>query len=118
VADGKAFNRSKETILANELSMADNFFLRLKGLLFTSNLPTGKGLYIAPCQAIHMMGMVYAIDCVFVDKQGTVVGLCKEVKPWALSPVFGKALGCIELPAGTIDATHTEVGDSVEIIKV
>lgn len=117
MAVGKAFNRSKQSMLAGELCIADNFFLRLKGLLFTGNLPQGQGLYITPCQAIHMMGMAYAIDCVFVDKKGIVVGLCKAIRPWSLSPLFKKAFGCIELPAGTIDATGTEVGDIVEIEK-
>jgi len=92
VAVGKAFNRSKQSMLSSELSIADNFFLRLKGLLFTGNLPAGKGLYITPCQAIHMIGMTYAIDCVFVDKQGLVVGLCKAIRPWALSPLFKKGI--------------------------
>lgn len=102
-------------MLAEKLRIADNFFLRLKGLLFTASLPPGHGLYISPCQAIHMMGMAYAIDCVFVDDAGVVVGLCPEVKPWKLSPLFSRARGCIELPAGTIAATKTEVGDLLEI---
>ncbi len=102
-------------MLAEQLRIADNFLLRLKGLLFTSSLSSGQGLYITPCQAIHMVGMTYAIDCVFMDNTGVVVGLCPEVKPWTLSPLFCQARGCIELPAGTIASTKTEVGDLVEI---
>lgn len=111
----KALNKTKGTSLADTLRIADSFLSRLQGLLFTSGLPAGQGLYITPCQAIHMFGMTYAIDCVFIDKQGKVVGLCKKVAPWALSPAFGKAIGCIELPAGTIEATQTEVGDLIEV---
>lgn len=111
----KALNKTKGTTLAEKLRIADCFLSRLKGLLFTSSLPAGQGLYITPCQAIHMIGMIYAIDCLFVDKEGIVVGLCKKMPPWALSPMFGRAIGCIELPAGSIEATQTELGDRVEI---
>lgn len=111
----KALNKTKDTTLADKLRVADSFLFRLKGLLFTSGLPAGHGLYITPCQAIHMFGMTYAIDCVFVDKESKVVGLCKKVSPWGFSPMFNRAIGCIELPAGTIEATQTEVGDLVEV---
>lgn len=111
---GKVLNRSKSTTLAEELRVADNFLLRLKGLLGTKGLAQGHGLYITPCSAIHMIGMTYAIDCVFVDQDGVVVGICEEVKPWALSPMFPKAVGCIEVPTGTIRETQTEIGDRVD----
>lgn len=58
-----------------------------------------------------MIGMTYAIDAIFVDKQNTVVGLVRNIKPLQISTVFFKAESCLELPVGTIDSTSTEVGD-------
>lgn len=114
MATYKALNRTKSTSLANVLRRADNFFLRLKGLLFTNTLPEGHGLYITPCQAIHMMGMTYAIDCIFIDDKSIVVGVCEAVQPFAISPFFASACGCLELPVGTIASSKTEVGDRIE----
>jgi uncharacterized protein len=93
--------------------MADGFVSRLKGLLLTKSLPAGRGLYLSPCTQIHMFGMTYAIDAVFIDKQNAVVGLVEDIGPWGLSPLFMKATGCLELPAGTISSTGTKVGDMV-----
>ena len=95
--------------------MADNFFARLKGLLGTKNLPAGRGLLIKPCRQIHMFWMTYAIDAVFIDKENTVVGLVERIAPSKVSPMFGKATSCLELPEGTISDTGTAIGDSLEI---
>lgn len=100
--------------MADEALLADGFFRRLKGLLGTPSLAKGKGIYIVPCRQIHMFGMKYAIDCVFLDKAGTVVGIVQSIGPGALSPIFAKAHGCLELPAGTIADTGTAEGDKIE----
>jgi uncharacterized protein len=61
-----------------------------------------------------MFGMLYAIDAVFVDKDGTVAGMVQSIWPMTVSPVFKKAHATIELPAGTISATNTKAGDVIE----
>jgi uncharacterized membrane protein (UPF0127 family) len=96
--------------------VADHFFARLKGLLLTKDLPAGHGLLLKPCSQIHMFGMSYAIDAVFIDAQSAVVGLVEAIKPGQLSPMFRKAKACLELPAGTISGTGTKLGDKIELI--
>ena len=81
-------------------------------------LSEGEGLYLAPCQSIHMIGMKYAIDAIFVDKKGAVVGLVKNIQPLSISDYFWKAYGCLELPSGTIDATGTMIGDRLEFKEI
>lgn len=93
--------------------MARSFFTRFKGLLGTASLAPGEGLYLAPCSSIHMFGMKYAIDALFIDKNGLVVGLVHSIKPGALSKVYGKAAACLELPAGTLSESGTVLGDKI-----
>ena len=64
-----------------------------------------------------MFGMGYAIDAVFIDKDWRVVGLTEEIKPGQVSAIFKNALSCLELPAGTISATTTALGDQIEMRK-
>jgi Uncharacterized ACR, COG1430. len=90
-------NETKNTILAERAIMARSFFSRLKGLLGTLSLPSGQGLLLEPCNGIHMLGMLYAIDAVFIDKQGVVVGLVERIPPFALSKTYKKAQSCLEL---------------------
>lgn len=93
--------------------LAEDFFSRLRGLLLTDPLSPGEGLYLKPCSQIHMFGMGYALDAVFISKDGTVVGVVENIRPGQVSPTFLKADGCLELPVGTISGTSTRVGDRI-----
>ena len=109
------FNSTKKTFLAKKALIAKSFFSRLIGLMGRSHLDHEEALVIPGCQAIHMFFMKFAIDAVFVDKKGYVVGIIKSLRPFALSPIFFKANSVIELPAGTIEKSCTEIGDQIEI---
>jgi hypothetical protein len=99
--------------LATAAKTAKSLFSRLRGLLFRGPLSEGEGLYLVPCSAIHMVGMSFPIDAIFVDRAGEVVGLVKNIQPWGFSQYYWRARGCLELPAGTIDATNTNIGDAL-----
>jgi uncharacterized protein len=118
VAESKnltAYNASKQQCLASQVRMADKFWSRLKGLLGTTSLPAGQAVCLEGCRCIHMIGMLYAIDALFVDEAGKVVGLVNAIKPWRISAYFSKAVRCLELPAGTIAATRTVLGDVISL---
>lgn len=89
----------------------------MKGLLGRDGFSAGEALVIAKCQSIHMFFMRFAIDAIFVDKKGYVVGLVKHIKPFRLSPVFFRSEYVVELEAGTIEATKTSVGDRLERLE-
>ena len=48
------------------LQRADSVAARLRGLLGRDGLPAGTGLWIRPCNAVHTLGMRFAIDIVFL----------------------------------------------------
>jgi uncharacterized membrane protein (UPF0127 family) len=108
-------NATRNVILASKVFVANNFFTRLKGLLGTRKLDSGCGLVLIPCNQIHMFWMTYAIDALFINPEGVVVGVAEKVKPWRLSPSFKNSNRCLELPAGTIFSTGTQVGDQIEV---
>lgn len=87
----------------------------MRGLLWRPQLKEGEGLYLDRCNCIHMFGMTYAIDAVFMDRSGSVVGLVNAIKPGQVSAAFKGATSCLELPAGTISDTTTAIGDTIEI---
>ena len=87
----------------------------MRGLLGRAGLGPGEALIITPCQSIHMLFMTFAIDVIFVDALGKVVGVCPNIRPFCLSPIFLKARSAIEVPAGTIASSHTQIGDTVQI---
>ena len=109
----KAINKTKNTVVAAQINIADSFVSRLKGLLGETDLPAGHGLAIKGCNSIHMFFMRFAIDAIFTDKNNQVVGLVENIKPFRLSPIFFKAHLVVELPAGTIQESKTELGDQI-----
>jgi uncharacterized protein len=112
----RLWNTDKQVVLAENLRMADTFFSRLKGLLGTSCLPAGQGLAIRPCNSVHMFGMCYPIDVLFVNAAGEVLRVSHCLQPWRAA-YYRIADWVVELPAGTAAATNTERGDRIEIIS-
>jgi uncharacterized protein len=72
---------------------------RAVGLLLTPHLNDPVGLWIDACNAIHMLGMRYPIDAVFVDAQGHILRVWPHVRPWGAAWCW-PAKACLELRAG------------------
>lgn len=108
-------NLTKGTIVANDARRADGFFARGRGLMLAPPLSEGGGLVIEPCNSIHMFFMCYPLDVIFVDREGRVLFLYEGIKPWRVGRLVKGARMTIELPAGTISRTHTEIGDKLSL---
>lgn len=103
------------TALATDARLANNFFTRFKGLMGVTELPQGQGLLIVPCNSVHCFGMKIPIDVLFLSKEGEVVRMIPNMAPGKISPVVKGARATLELPAGTIAQTGTQVGDRLEL---
>lgn len=66
------------------------------------------------CRAVHMYGVRYPLDIAFVDRRGAVVALHEGLRPNTRTGWYRRAAHAIELPAGTLAATHTREGDLLE----
>jgi uncharacterized membrane protein (UPF0127 family) len=111
----RARELTRGQVLAERLRSAHTHWTRLRGLLGTRSLPAGDGLWIRPCRQVHMFGMRYPIDVVFVDDAQRVVGLASDLQPGRVSPKFAGATSVLELPAGTIARTGVAVGTQLTI---
>ncbi|MEH7073674.1 DUF192 domain-containing protein [Neobacillus drentensis] len=101
--------------LVNNLSTANTFLKRLKGLMFSNSLPAGHGLLIQPCQSIHTFFMKYSIDVLYISKDLEVVGLDETLMPAKVGKLQKRAYSVLELPAGTIRQTETKIGNYITI---
>jgi hypothetical protein len=95
--------------------VAGTFYTRLVGLLRDKTLEYGDGMWIMPCNSIHSVGMHFVFDAIFLDKNLRVVHLVREMKPWRISKMVFSAHSVLELPAGLISQTATELGDQFEM---
>ncbi len=114
------YNKTRERFVATHASVADGFFSRLVGLLGTTRrwARPGKGLWIIPSHGVHTIGMMYALDLIFLDRDHKVVDVEEHVRPFRISKVSFKAESILELPAHTVFRTETHVGDHLEISPV
>ncbi len=110
----KVSNITRNLVLGATVREAGTFFARWRGLLGTKGIPPGEGVWISPCNSIHSFGMRFEFDALFIDGDNKVNGLYKHFRRNRVSGIFWRARGVLELPAGTIERTGTEVGDEVE----
>lgn len=108
----KWVNLSRQKTLATRVEKAGRIWPRIKGLLGKNGLDPGEGLWLAPCRQVHTWFMRFPIDVVFLDKELKVVGLCRGLPPFRLSPYFIRARSALELSSGA--AAEVGVGDQLQ----
>ncbi len=106
-------NSTRGTVLGTRIRLADDIPSRIRGFLFRPPPAHGEGILLSPCKAVHMFGVRFALDVVFISEQGGVVATYPELKPWRRSAIHGSALHALEVPPGTIRATGTATGDQL-----
>ncbi len=109
-------NQSRNTQLADRAEIADTSAKRRTGLLKHTGLEAGEGLWISPCEAVHTIGMKFAIDVLFLDRKRKVLKV-KNAMPRGRLAASLFAHSVLELPSGTAAATQTVAGDQLEFEK-
>jgi len=116
-----ARNVTRDTLIAARVEVAGSPLAKLFGLMGRPGLGDGDGLWLPGSNGIHMMFMRFPIDAAFLgrpERDGTrpVVGLARALPVWrGIVPLVRRAQGVLELPAGAIDASRTQLGDLVLI---
>ena len=113
----RLINVTRHTVLATDLCVAETFWERVRGLLGRKNLAPGEGLVIPRCRSVHMWGMRFPIDVVFLDRSSRIVWQRQGLAPGAISPIIWRAVTCIELQVGTLVESQTQVGDQLELTE-
>ena len=108
-------NKTQNKLIADKVVVADNYWLRLKGLLGKKQLLEGEGLWLKPCNSVHMFFMQMPLDVVFLDKDNKVIHLIENLKPWQVSPVVKGAKSVLELSVGCIAIAPINLGDCITL---
>ena len=114
----RLYNVTRSTILCENCGIAGNIFTRVRGLLGRSTLPAGEGLLIVPCPSIHMFGMKFSLDVVFLTRENIVTDFAENIAPgkyYLAQNKFGKPHSALEIAPGTIAAASTQRGDEIRL---
>ncbi len=109
------YNQTRATVIATKVELADSFLSRGLGLMGRRSLRESGGLILYPNNNIHMFFMRFPIDVIFADRQHQIVGIRHSFKPWRPFAAARNARYSIELTAGILHTTGTELGDRLEI---
>jgi uncharacterized protein len=110
-----AKNLDTGAVVADKVAVADTRATRAVGLLNRSGLNPGEALWIVPSRGVHTCWMRFSIDVVALDEQGVVVDQVAALKPWRIRLPRRGTAGVLELPAGALDATGTQIGHRIEL---
>ena len=107
-------NLDTGAIVADRVGVAATHAARTVGLLNRDGLEPGEGLWIVPCRGVHTFWMRFTIDVVALDDHGVVIDRVPNLKPWRVRLPRRGTAGVLELPAGTLERSGTQLGHRIE----
>jgi uncharacterized membrane protein (UPF0127 family) len=109
-------NQTRGGVVCEAALIADNPWLRLRGLLGRDSLPAGEGILLTPSPSIHSAFMRFEFDVVFLDREMRVLRLVERLPAWKARSTKG-AKSVLELAAGEIQRRGLEVGDELAVTE-
>lgn len=106
-----AYNVTRNSFVSGNVRVAQNMWQRFRGLLWSDGLKENEGFLIPSCKGIHTFGMTYSIDALYLNEEGRIINLLSGCKPNLAGPVNWKTKSVLELVTGTIERSHTKLGD-------
>jgi uncharacterized protein len=106
-----ALNETRKTLVASRLMIARRSNRRSDAL--AERILPGDGVWIEACNRVDTSGMRVSLDLLFLDSDYRVLAAVTDVRPGSACPEVEKAIGVLELAAGTIQLSQTEKGDHV-----
>ena len=109
------FNRNRESFLGLRVASADTLLMRLRGALGRIGLKPDDGIWLAPSHGIHTIGMLFAIDLIYLDAENRVIHLIEHFGPFRISPIRIGCASILELESRAIYSSNTRIGDELII---
>jgi uncharacterized membrane protein (UPF0127 family) len=85
----------------------------MRGLLGRDGLEPDEGILLRPASSVHTFFMKFAIDVVFLDRDGGVLKVVSNLEPWRLAGAR-RSKAVLELPAGRSAEVDLRAGDELE----
>lgn len=109
------FNKTRESFLSLNVAAADTHLSRLKGLVGRLRLKSDEGIWVIPSQGVHTIGVLFAIDLIYLDSKHRVIHLSESFGSFRIGPIRRRCSSVLELPPHTIYSSQTQIGDELLI---
>lgn len=104
------------TPVCERCQLADSFWTRGRGLLGRQGLDPEEGILLVPGSSIHMFGMKFAIDVIYLTREDVVTDFVENIGPGKAHVAkngAGKPYAALEVAAGTVARTGVRIGDQL-----
>jgi protein-S-isoprenylcysteine O-methyltransferase Ste14/uncharacterized membrane protein (UPF0127 family) len=108
-------NETRNSTLIYSVTGALDPLTRLTGLLGTFPPDSRRALYILPCTGVHTFGMDYPLDVIFLDGDGRVVKVIRNLPPNRVTGIVPSAGSALEFPAGVLGEGEVRIGDRLRV---
>jgi len=112
----RLINQTRNVVLADDIFIARTIFARIKGLLGRKVLLPNQAIILDPCNSVHTFFMRFPIDLLFVDKDYKIIQAIPGFHPNRVSSIYWKSSKVIELPAGKLNLTNTQIKDQLQFL--
>ena len=109
------FNRTRESFLGLRVAPADTWRMGLKALSAKSGVTPEDGVWLIPSRGVHTLGMLCAIDLIYLDSGNRVLHLVEQLEPLRVSPIKTKCASILVLRSRAIYSSYTQIGDELLI---
>ncbi len=108
-------NATTNCCIATHVDIAQTRRARRRGLLGRRYMGPGSALVLVHSWAVHTAFMKFAIDLIFVDRDGRAIHIVQAMRPWRVAIVI-RAQAVIELPAGALFDGAVRLGERVRVV--
>jgi uncharacterized membrane protein (UPF0127 family) len=109
------YNQTSESFLSLSVTLGDNTFDRLKGLLSRGTVNADEGCWIFGIKGWKMLGLFGRRDLVYLDKDNKVVDVLEAFPRFQAAPERSRAASVLALPLRTVYASQTQPGNQLLI---
>ncbi len=103
-------NARTDCVVASIVEVATTRTERRRGLLGRDSLDIAAAMVLSPCCSIHTAFMRFPIDVAFVDRDGQVTRIVRDLAPWRVA-IAPRAHAAVEFAGGCLSSRDLRVGD-------
>jgi uncharacterized membrane protein (UPF0127 family) len=110
-----AFNLERQSFISLGVVVANTTLARLRGLIGRARLRSDEALWVVPSRGIHTFGLMFPIDVIYLDGELRVIDIVQNLGPLRVAPIRWNCASVLQLPAGSVSGSGTEIGDQLLI---
>jgi uncharacterized protein len=99
-------------VMASAVEVAVTSVDRRRGLLGRDDFDVSAAFVLSPCCAIHTAFMRFPIDVMFLDREGEVIKIVRDIAPWRMV-VAPRARAVVEFAGGSLRSRDIQPGDRI-----